>query len=143
MPGVYRAHSGMRGRSAVSCLARVDPAGFAVGNAGAAPPGGLIEELPVQLGGECMDRASQFRADPISDPQLKVCGPLCPVRHDEGVLLAALRLRGVHAISQLDHLTRTVKFHPPQRHQRLPSQHNLGTGRGQRAVPGRHRTARS
>ena len=42
--------------------ARTDGARLAVENAEAAlPGGGLIEEPPVQLGGECMDRAGQLR----------------------------------------------------------------------------------
>ena len=50
----------MSGRSAVSRRARVVWARFAVENAGAALPGGPLEELAVQLGGEGMDRASQL-----------------------------------------------------------------------------------
>jgi hypothetical protein len=34
----------------------------------------------------------------ISDPQLNVRSPLCPVCHDDGVLLATLWLRGLHVI---------------------------------------------
>src|ERR687893_2604385 len=55
---------------------------------------------------------SRESGDPISDPQLKIRGPLCPVRHHGGGLLPTLWLRGVHVISELDHLTRTVKSTP-------------------------------
>ena len=51
----------MSGRSAVSGLPRGDWARLVVENAGVALPGGLVEEPAVQLGGECMDHASQFR----------------------------------------------------------------------------------
>lgn len=47
--------------------------------------------------------------DSVSDPQLKVCGLLCPVRHNDGVPLATLWLHGVYVVSKPDHPTRTVQ----------------------------------
>jgi hypothetical protein len=77
------------------------------------PRGGLDEQHPdAEQRGVKVDKWHRLRerGDLISDPQLKVRGPLCLMCHDDGVPLATLWGHGVHVISQLDHLTRPVKF---------------------------------
>lgn len=63
----------------------------------------------MRSGGVLQGKRACLNCGPAGCSLTAVRGPLCPVRHDNRVLLAILWLRGVPVVAKLDHLTRTIQ----------------------------------